>query len=142
MNNKFISTIFPITLFVLLTASIGVYSYKQIKIEESSTQPSPTEPAPSAKPTTPSPPALIEQKTLQDLIAEARADLAEHLLISQSEITIKEAQSVTWNDSSLGCPEPGMMYLQVLTPGYKILLEANDQEYDYRASLNHVKICN
>lgn len=104
-------------------------------------QPEPTKTAPSPKPTVPSPPTLIEQKTLQDLIAEARADLAERLSILQSEITIKETQSVTWNDSSLGCPEPGMMYLQVLTPGYKILLEAEGEVYNYHTSLRHVKLC-
>lgn len=141
MSNKFISIVIPATLFVLLAASISLYSYRQIKNERVDIQPTPTATVPPPKPTIPSPPPLIEQKTLQNLTAEARADLAERLSISQAEMTTKQTQSVTWNDSSLGCPEPGMMYLQMLTPGYKILLEAQNQEYDYRASLRHVKLC-
>lgn len=46
--------------------------------------------------------------------------------------TVTSAQSVTWNDSSLGCPKPGMMYSQVLTPGLRVLVEAGGKAYDYR----------
>lgn len=28
------------------------------------------------------------------------------------------SEQVQWNDSSLGCPQPGTMYAQVITPGY------------------------
>jgi hypothetical protein len=29
-----------------------------------------------------------------------------------------------WNDGSLGCPEPGMMYTQALVNGYWLIIEA------------------
>lgn len=32
--------------------------------------------------------------------------------------------AVDWTDSALGCPEPGRMYAQVITPGYKIVISA------------------
>jgi len=31
-------------------------------------------------------------------------------------------EAVNWPDTSLGCPELDMMYAQVITPGYRILL--------------------
>jgi hypothetical protein len=37
-----------------------------------------------------------------------------------------------WPDGSLGCPQPGMLYTQVLTPGYQVVVEAGGEEYDYR----------
>ena len=62
--------------------------------------------------------------------------------IEQDQIQILSIQSVVWNDSSLGCPEKGMMYLQVLTPGYQVLLQAQGRQYDYRTDeAGTFKIC-
>lgn len=78
-----------------------------------------------------------EPAAVVDLPAELRqgvvADAATRSGIAQSEITVKSAESVTWPDGSLGCPQPGVMYTQMIVPGYRIVLRANDQEYDYRA---------
>jgi hypothetical protein len=46
-----------------------------------------------------------------------------------------------WPDSSLGCPQPGMAYLQVITPGYLIVLRALGNDYMYHASYNYVILC-
>ena len=29
---------------------------------------------------------------------------------------------MTWPDASLGCPQPGMTFAQVLTPGYLVVI--------------------
>jgi hypothetical protein len=71
---------------------------------------------------------------LETLIEKARADLAQRLYVSTSEIAVLEATSVTWPDSSLGCPQEGMFYTQVLTPGYRIKLGAADREYEYHTN--------
>ncbi len=42
-------------------------------------------------------------------------------LFDPRQIILEETESVVWNDSSLGCAEKGCCYLQVLTPGYKIV---------------------
>ena len=70
---------------------------------------------------------------IESLIEKAKEDLAQQLSISTSQINLLEAQAVVWPDSSLGCPQPGMMYSQVLTPGYLILLGANNKDYEYHA---------
>ena len=70
---------------------------------------------------------------LQELIEKARTDLAQRLAISVNEIILLEARSVTWPDSSLGCPQEGMGYMQVLTPGYLIKLEFSEQQFEYHA---------
>ena len=71
---------------------------------------------------------------LQSLIEKAKADLANRLAVSTNEISLIEATSVTWPDSSLGCPQEGMVYTQVLTPGYLILLEHGGTTFEYHAS--------
>jgi len=68
------------------------------------------------------------------LAARARDDLARKLGIPLDQIIVSSAQAVTWPDSSLGCPEPGMAYAQVLTSGYLILLEAGGKIYEYHAN--------
>jgi hypothetical protein len=70
---------------------------------------------------------------LQTLIENAKADLAQRLSISITQINLVEATETEWSDSSLGCPQPGMNYLQVITPGYLILLEVNAQIYEYHS---------
>lgn len=82
------------------------------------TQPSPTSSTPG----------------LQGLIAHVKQDLARRLSVSITQISLLEATEVEWSDSSLGCPQPDMSYLQVITPGYRILLEANAQVYEYHSN--------
>ena len=43
-----------------------------------------------------------------------------------------EATWTTWNDASLGCPEPGMSYTQALVDGWRIVVKAGGSTYDYR----------
>ena len=71
---------------------------------------------------------------MESLIEKAREDLAERLSIETSQIELVEAREVTWPNASLGCPQPGMAYADVLTPGYLIILKANSLEFEYHAS--------
>lgn len=61
----------------------------------------------------------------------AVADLAERLDVDPAEVSVVSVEAVTWSDGSLGCPEPGMMYPQVLTEGVRIVLEVDGQQYRY-----------
>ena len=71
---------------------------------------------------------------LQSLVEKAKAHLANRLAVSTNKISLIEATSVTWPDSSLGCPQQGMVYTQVLTAGYLILLEQGGNTFEYHAS--------
>ena len=44
------------------------------------------------------------------------------------------AEEVTWPDTSLGCPKPGQVYAQVLTPGFSIKLYGATQTYEIHGS--------
>ena len=61
--------------------------------------------------------------------------LADELGISPDEITIRSFEPVDWPDTSLGCPQPGMMYAQVITPGYSFLLEVAGEQYELHTDL-------
>jgi hypothetical protein len=71
---------------------------------------------------------------LQNLIEKAKGDLAQRLSIPENEIILLKATDVVWPNSSLGCPQKGMVYAEVLTPGYLIILSVENQEFEYHAS--------
>jgi hypothetical protein len=69
-----------------------------------------------------------------DLLDAIVNDAAERAGIQRDEVEVLTAESVTWNDGSLGCPEPGMMYTQALVPGYRVVVEAGGEEMHFHAS--------
>ncbi len=73
----------------------------------------------------------------QMLIEKAKEDLSQKLSISVSRINLIETKEVFWPDTSLGCPQPGITYTQVQTPGYLIVLESNGNEFEYHANLHN-----
>lgn len=78
----------------------------------------------------------------QVLIESAKDDLAERLSISTTQIGLIEIKEVFWPDTSLGCPQAGISYTQVLTPGYLIILESNGNQFEYHANIhNYVFHC-
>ena len=83
----------------------------------------------------------LRKKPESPLIEEAKADLAHRLDIAVEQIQVLTVASRQWPDASLGCPQPDMMYAQVITPGFQIILSAAGKEYDYRTDLQRVFIC-
>ena len=67
-----------------------------------------------------------------EILAELVADAAERTATEAAAVDVIQAEAVTWNDGSLGCPEPGMFYTQALVDGYQVILQAGDEELDYR----------
>lgn len=65
-------------------------------------------------------------------LAEVVADAAERSGLDPSAIVTIRAESVTWPNGALGCPEPGVNYTQALVNGFHVVLRAGDQELDYR----------
>ena len=107
----------------------------------------PPTPSPEISPIqTPERPAEMTPKPPLDplvsgLVEQAMADLSQRIQVPVERITLKVVEAVQWRDSSLGCPEPGMYYLMVITPGYRIQLEANGEVYEYHTSETRVVYC-
>ena len=80
------------------------------------------------------PPEPITGEVPQKIIEEIIADLVERSGTEASEITVIRAEAVVWDDGSLGCPQPGEYYIQMLINGYWVVLEVRGVEYDYRVS--------
>ncbi|MGQ9516972.1 MAG: hypothetical protein ACUVT1_06880 [Anaerolineae bacterium] len=77
----------------------------------------------------------------QRMLEQARQELAGKLGVSPARIQVVKAEPILWPDTSLGCPQPGMMYAQVITPGYQFILEYEGKQYDYHAGRGHLILC-
>jgi len=75
------------------------------------------------------------------LIDKAKKDLATRAGVSAGDIAVRSVEEVQWRDGSLGCPQPGVSYIMMITPGYRLMLEAKGQAYEYHASLANVVWC-
>ena len=70
------------------------------------------------------------------LIERAKVEVAGLARSSAESVQVVSVEAVDWSDSSLGCPKAGMMYAQVITPGYKIVLESAGRTYEFHTTQN------
>jgi hypothetical protein len=71
----------------------------------------------------------------------ARKALAEELGIHAETIRVRTVEAVEWPDASLGCPKKGQQYAQVVTPGHRVLLEADGRTYDVHVAGGRAVTC-
>jgi hypothetical protein len=73
--------------------------------------------------------SLAKQAVANDMQRNYGVSVANQEMVSISE--------TEWSDSSLGCPQPGMTYLQVITPGYLIVMKDKPQnvQYEYHTDM-------
>lgn len=74
----------------------------------------------------------LPTESVNDVIVELVVrDLALRLSVGLNEIAVSSIERVEWPTSALGCPLPSADYIQVITPGYRINLEAAGEVYTY-----------
>lgn len=105
--------------------------------------PEPAEPETGLSPLPePSPASPVESGGL--FSAAWLAQVAKALSVTPETLRVVTAEPVEWPDTSLGCPQPGMMYAQVITPGWRVLLQT-DQGLSYEVHTGrqpaHFVIC-
>ena len=58
-------------------------------------------------------------------------DLAANLGVEPEKIDVLSAELTEWPDACLGVAQPGVACAEVITTGYRIILAAQDAEYEY-----------
>lgn len=63
--------------------------------------------------------------------------------VGAGDFNLQSAQLVQWSDASLGCPEEGYAYAQVITPGRKLVFELEGATYPVHSNADgsHMVIC-
>lgn len=127
------STLLALILFLALLAACA----PPLALPPTPSVPSTMTPTPHAMTPAPTPtrliagqPDLSSDPFLQPAADAAREVTAATLGISPDEVTVIAIEPVEWNDASLGCPQPGYVYAQVITPGYSATVEAEGQTYE------------
>jgi len=64
-------------------------------------------------------------------ISAAITALSGTLNLPPGQITVVSAEAVEWPDGCLGVQKLGVMCTQAIVPGYKIILEANGEQYEF-----------
>ena len=65
---------------------------------------------------------------------KARADLVGRLQIDPDTIKLVSVEAVEWPDGCLGVHTPGVMCTMVITPGYRVVLEAGGKQYEFHTN--------
>ena len=61
-------------------------------------------------------------------------DAAARLGAARTAVEVVTAESRIWPDGSLGCPQAGMAYTQIVTDGYRVVVRAGARTLDYRGT--------
>ncbi len=78
--------------------------------------------------------APLLPEDIDSLVMLAKFDLALKTGVDIEEMDTESVEEFNFSDASLGVPEPGVEYIQVITPGYIIILNAEGETYEYHAS--------
>lgn len=73
--------------------------------------------------------------------AVAVSAVTAHNRLTPGQLIVISLEAMNFADGSLDCPQPGMVYPQVITPGHRVLLESGSQSFDVRVSGDRGRIC-
>jgi hypothetical protein len=80
---------------------------------------------------------------LPDAVEAAAAYVAAELGAPADDVSVVSYETVDWPSSALGCPQPGEAYLQVITPGYRVVVSVAEEPIEVHADATgqNVVIC-
>jgi hypothetical protein len=94
--------------------------------------------APLTQSVSPVPSTLLEPGSESDggngqqaAVDAALSDAAAHLGVGRDVLRVTQVEPHQWPDASLGCPRPGILYSQVVTPGYLVIVNGSDKQLEY-----------
>jgi hypothetical protein len=85
--------------------------------------------APTAAPVAATPEVAVDAGALPPAALEAQQQLASQLAVNLQEVTVTSVEAVDWSDSCLGAGGPAEICAAVITPGYRVMLRAQDKDY-------------
>ena len=77
-----------------------------------------------------------------DAVSKAKKDLADRLGLKEQDVKERSVDETDFPDTALGAGTEDEMSGQMITRGWRIRLEANNRNYEYRADKNQVRLFN
>jgi hypothetical protein len=76
----------------------------------------------------------------EDAVSKARHDLAKRLGVKDQDVREGSVEETEFPDTALGAGTDDEMSGQMMTPGWRIKLQANNRTYEYRADRNQLRL--
>ena len=133
------------TLLLSLAAAVTLVAMSACGSGEQTDRPETASRTPTVVSNTPGGPANLPPSTDMsipgDIDTAARQLLAEE--VGEGDFMLVSSERMQWFDASLGCPKEGMMYAQVITPGYKLAFDFAGTSYAVHSNSDgsHIVIC-
>jgi hypothetical protein len=86
-------------------------------------------------------PLLAQDPVAAELVGIAQRFVADDLDLPTSRVRLVSVFSVAWTDSALNCPLPNSEAVEQETDGYRIVLQAGDQEFLFHTDFDRVVPC-
>jgi len=80
--------------------------------------------------------------TKEEAVERARKDLSARVAVKENEIKEESVEDADFPDMALGASVNGEMSGQMITPGWRICLQANGNSFEYRANKHQVRLFN
>jgi hypothetical protein len=78
--------------------------------------------------------------TREEAVARARQDLATRIAVKDTEIKAEAIEDADFPDMALGAATKDEMSGQMITPGWRIQLQANGNRFEYRANKHQIRL--
>ena len=117
---------------LMAAAACGGSDAEGSAAQEGATAPPATEPG-----------APVNAPVPGEIESAARRLLAGELDADEGDFRLDSSEGVGWPDASLGCPQEGYAYAQVITPGYKLVFGRAGTSYAVHTNADgsHMVIC-
>jgi hypothetical protein len=86
-------------------------------------------------------PPGADAKRRSDAEKLAKTTLVRSKSLPPASIEVESIEPTTWQDTSLGCPAPDMMYAQRLVAGYKVVLRSGGTRYNVHVGEGNAVLC-
>ena len=130
-------------LATLLASACGPNNAGQSTPAPTEVPPAPIASPPAAAPALAAPSPSTEAGSspdAQQAIDAAMRDASGRL--GTSDLHVDQAEARQWPDASLGCPRQGVMYAQIVTPGFLVVISGAGKQLEYHAdSRGRVVLC-
>ena len=118
--------IFTLFIFLFTACAAEAGATEEPSIPQTEETAAPTESATEA-PTE----STAELSPAEDAVV---AHLSESLDVSPDDITVISTEEVEWPNGCLGIQQEGLMCTEAIVPGFRVILEANGREVEYRTN--------
>ncbi len=89
--------------------------------------------------------ALPLDPIAESMVTMSARDAAKRLAVTEDDLVLVGLLVISWLDSSVGCPQPGIEYQPQETAGYRVVFgignETSSETVIYHTSLHHVVRC-